>query len=952
MLHVRCLRLVLLLVLGCLWAGGGGAAFAQEPEPELIKRPAAAGRLVASFDFEEQQTNPGDVPKHWYRAYEAKLGLAKDRFPDWNQAALSYRSEGGISRRGEGSVRLPTRGGATCLTLSSGVVPIFQDADYRVSAFVLTKNLAHAGACIVARVLDQEGKPLAGGEFRSEPLRSEQVWRTLSVIVPGGLRGAAYLQLELLLLQPQDYQQALLGSHQIWSEDLDGAAYFDDVEVSQPPRVELTTTSPANMVHADERPEILATVRDLTGDELTAKLRLLGPAGEELDSASMPVNAGLVDSSWKPNVPGFGWYRCVMDVMSDKGRVGGSYVDFVWLSTSPSSTLTSRADEDAALVATKLDRSVFGFSINDGGTDGLSLIPEAAERLNVHHLSLPVLTPELTPQRLSHHTEELSRSLDQLLAANRHVTLCVGPVPEAAAAALHISSKDSWAFMQADPAVWSPYLTALMDKYGQRLGLWQIGRAGEAFGIDASPALVTEGQKLQRQFSAMVSGAKVLVPVEMAASLLTGPMASGVGSTIIADSTVTPDQIDSFMQMVRSGKEMSTPRSLVVPGLPADDYGRTTAASECVKRLVTFWQASRENLDRGDRVELDIEQPWRIERGRVPRVAPTIEAAVWSNTLAMLAGRRIAGSFPIASGVTCLVLVPTQAAASTRGGALVLWNDSAPRDLAVLQSPLGQGDVHLVDMYGNARAAEHVRNELGSDEIRVEARYEPVFIEGVDVDLVRFLSSLHLTPSLLESNNQRQEMELVIDNPWPTGITGNIRLLKPGGSDATSRTRGWRVSPRLFPVSVGAGQTSRMPFSVAFSPAEEMGLKEFVMEVSISADKPYRTFQVTRRVSVGMADLNLELSATSRGINGEDLLIEATITNTGTRSRTLSLTAYAPELPRSKASVSDLAPGTQTIRRFTYKGASASLAGRRVVVTVNDPGDESQLTKSIPVPQR
>ena len=37
-----------------------------------VTRPSAAGRVVRIFDFEERQTNPGEVPEHWFRSQDAR----------------------------------------------------------------------------------------------------------------------------------------------------------------------------------------------------------------------------------------------------------------------------------------------------------------------------------------------------------------------------------------------------------------------------------------------------------------------------------------------------------------------------------------------------------------------------------------------------------------------------------------------------------------------------------------------------------------------------------------------------------------------------------------------------------------------------------------------------------------------------------------------------------------
>jgi hypothetical protein len=934
-----------MLLGGLATLSAGTLCAAQESQmPPGVQRPLASGRLVASFGFEEQATNPTDVPQYWHRPRAARGNAAAERFPSWNEARLSYTTEGGLARTGTGSVVLPTRGGNTAMTLSPGVIPVFSDADYRVTCHVMTRHMQHAAAFLVARLLDQKGRLIDGAEFRSQPVRSQGAWTLVSVGVPGGIPAAAYLQIELLVLQPHDYAAASLGSHQIWVEDFDASAYFDDIEVNQPPRVELSTHTASNILGAGQTPEILATVRDLTGESLTTRLRVLDEQGREIDQGTLEVGNGIDAAPWRPRLTRFGWYRCVLDVYSGVNRVGGSYLDFAYVADVPEGLPRMDDPDDPATQLFRADRNGFGIAVLDSTADSLGLLGSLAAHLDARHYSIPVMTTALTQASLSAHTTSLMRSIDVLLADARRITLCLGPVPDQLAATLHLAPSDAWTLAQQDRGVWTPYVTALMDRYGQRINHWQVGRFTDAFGANASPSLMGEALKVQKELSTLVAGARVLIPVEAAASLLPGPTPATVGTTITADPMTTADQVTTFLKTLEGASVGEMPDALVMPSLPLEDYGRVAAASECAKRLVRFWEAGKGSGFGADQMRFDIEQPWTIDRLRIPRVSPTVEVPVWINTVNRLAGRRIVGSFPAPDGVVCLILVPASDVLASRGGALVMWNQSAPDAEAVLQSPLGQGDIRIVDLFGNSSPAPRSRGSLGGEEIRVTAGRAPIFIEGIDVQLAKFLAGFKLSPTLLESNNSRHDLELVMENPWPTGISGTVTILRPGGPDTATRDRGWRVSPRTFGISLGAAESTRVPFTVSFSPAEEMGPKQFVMEVRLSADKQYRPFEITRVLNVGMADMSLDLSYIARG---EDLIVEAAVSNRGAENRTLAMTAYAPDQPRSKASISELAGGTQTIRRFSYKGALRQLAGKRIVVTVGDPGNDSQLTRSV-----
>ena len=162
------------------------------------QRPAAAGRLVRVFDFEEQQTNPGEVPQFWFRNQDM-ASRSKPGFPNWNRGVLVYDEQ--LACDGHGCVRLPTQGGSSSLMLETGVLPIFADTDYRVFAHVRTDGLKFARAALIARFVDTQGNVIAGSERMSEPLQSDQTWRQVTVDLTSADSRAAFIQLELVLLQ-------------------------------------------------------------------------------------------------------------------------------------------------------------------------------------------------------------------------------------------------------------------------------------------------------------------------------------------------------------------------------------------------------------------------------------------------------------------------------------------------------------------------------------------------------------------------------------------------------------------------------------------------------------------------------------------------------------------------------------------------------------------------------
>jgi len=65
---------------------------------------------------------------------------------------------------------------------------------------------------------------------------------------------------------------------------------------------------------------------------------------------------------------------------------------------------------------------------------------------------------------------------------------------------------------------------------------------------------------------------------------------------------------------------------------------------------------------------------------------------------------------------------------------------------------------------------------------------------------------------------------------------------------------------------------------------------------------------------------------------------------------TLELTALAHSHPRSRAVITNLAPGRQVIRRFSYMGLRDQLTRQRVIVSLTDTESRLRLNRSAEVP--
>lgn len=955
--------------------------------PASVNRPISARRVVRSFDFEEQRTNPTPVPRYWVRAQDERTiengvpQVARDRrgFPAWNSALLDYESK---AYRGVGSVKLPTTGGSTSLLLEAGVIPIFQNADYNISAYIRTEKLAFARARLVVRLLDASGSLVADGEHASELVVSDGQWRPVSIDVEAASDNAAFLELEIQLLQPEQFGKvAALPSADskvgekkagkvalAFGQDLAGAAWFDDLTVTQLPRIELVTNGVGHIVQSPDRPELRLDIRDLTGEKLRAELTVFDTRGRVVDQVSRPLGSGRVRAPWTPKLPGFGWYRAALGVFNEKTIVGQSMVDLVWLPREVD-------EEDARATAVKGGAvRKLGLQVGEMPERMAADLPEMMKRLGLGAVAIALPLGSVTPETAAERVRESAASIDLLLEHGVEITLAIDRMPEEYEANHRADLSDPWTALRTDAAGWEPYLDPFLEKYGQRVRRWRVGRVNDDVAFWRSE-LAEDLTAAQRNLERLVSLPTICVPWRIDRGLsaaVLGSMAESTQLSVLVPEDVPYGAIEDFARLWKqafasdagsggaSGSGRAPELAMIFEPMPAEEYGYEAGPADLVKRAVMYWRGFDPSGIPGGSIRPPtafLSSPWEYREGRTADLRPRPELAAWANLNRRLADRQIVGELKIVPGVRCFILAPTGDAALGRG-ALVAWNESADPKDAVLHAYLGPGRIRVVDLYGNSTDAtvdesNAAANEDGSasarrPEIVVPLGAEPVFIEGIDPMLTRFLASVRFEPTILASTNENHENALVFENPWTTGLDLRAYVIKPGGLDANGvKDRTWKISPRAARVIVPSGEMGRIPITIAFSPAEEAGMKDFVLDLEVTADKAYGLIRLHTSLELGLQNVKLELTPVV--LSNGDVLIEAQVSNTGALPVDIELTAFAPGQPRVKNQINRLPAGNQVVRRFPYPGAAKDLIGKRVFVAATDAETKGRLNKGVMV---
>ncbi|MCE7967906.1 MAG: hypothetical protein DYG94_04065 [Leptolyngbya sp. PLA3] len=947
------MRGVMVLSIGLFCAH---SALAQ-PEVGQVNRPSASERVVRVFDFEEPD-NPLPVPQYWVRGQnDPLLPRIRPGFPAWNGAQF----DAGQAHSGQRSIYLPTQGGSTSLLLRSGVLPVLPGADYRVSAWVKTDRLEQARAFIAARVLDESGQPIPGHDSFSRPISSEDDWALSDAIVSAG--GGAYLQLELLVLQPEQYIQPQFDFPELTrAEDVHGGAWFDDLMVVQLPQTDMSTGAPGNLTWGSTPPNLHVEVRDLTGDDLSVVVRVFAIDGTEIDRKHVPFEGGRVDLEWQPRIERYGWYRASVEISAGSRVVGSDFVDFGWVVGA--SKIVAEPESGAALRGASnapgggsADRSRFGVIVQRHHPDLIAQLPEVAVRMGVGLITLPAWW-DFDTQDPGEQVDLMMPVIRAMRGNHQRVSIMFDRLPAPIAGGLGIEMHDVLGFFSSDPARYGPLLRPMLDRLGQMVRRWQIGGVNDE-ALTHQAGAVDLLQSIDREVRRPVPEAELALPWPIELPDPTSLLGTRNRVTLLsAAGPLEHHEAAALAEQWRSRPGDPLHERSVQLVLECEDaglLGYQACAEAMARTMIEAWAAlgpRHDSID-GRGGELALVEPWTWTSHRRPRLMPRPEAVVMRNLVERLADRTATGEIQLAPGVRCILLEPRAGAAPGRAAALAVWAEPHARTPQALSLLLGVEDLTLVDLYGNAsNLPRTLVGELHLPTHEVPVGSAPVFVEGVDAGLVRFIHALQLDPAMLSARNGGGRHNIVLENPWSVPLRGELYIVEPGGFSSPNRgiDRSWQIDPRVIPFAIDPGERVVVPIDVIFSPFEEAGPRDFVFDVELTAEREYGTIRINRPVEIGAPGLRMRVSyRLGPGAGGPHVFVDADVMNTGPEPVTFRLTAQASGFPRDSASITALAPRQTARRTFVFPEAAEKLSGLSVYVSLSVPESDIRLNGSVPI---
>ncbi|HVU65011.1 MAG TPA: hypothetical protein VHC70_13605, partial [Phycisphaerales bacterium] len=700
------------------------------------------------FDFEEPG-NPYPVPAHWSHAQDDPNGPPSARrpgFPQWNRAEFYYKD----AVSGKACVEVPTHGGSACLRLDPGEVPIFPDADYTVSAKVKTLDLEHGRAFLTARLLDQRLRPIAGSEARSEPILSPTGWTTATVVVAGRFPEAAWLQIDLELLQPEMFTPPpteTMAEHTVVHADVSGAALFDDVSIALLPRTRFWSTEPTGLFVAPQKATLGMLARDQGGEQLHARVVITDVDGRRVAQQSFALDPSAHPTMWSPNLPGLGWYRAVMDIDAggpgDGGAINVSRSE-VWFATLPEPLKLSQS------AVRNADFARFGIAADRLPEPLLERLVPLVGRTHTRFLSLPAFDARTPVEQEKADLARRSPTIERLIVQGQEITLVVGDVPPSVAAKETLDPTDALGMAALDPAIWGAFVEPTLDALGQRILRYQLGHTDDTHALRRPAGAGLEGFEV---FSArLVPGPKIALPWRADYTFPSFQRSAGAkvdsgrpnsasnvapGPLVDAMPTIYPlgFPVEAMADLARAWRERCRAGEAfeltVVPELPdMARFGPRARAVVAARKIAEFWRTM--SADGDPRIgaganapstpppRIALNAPWKIAPAGSGSAAeefailPAPELGVTALMAERLAGRRVVGSIPAAPGVHAFLIAERAGASSLAGlgtglggealvrAGVVAWNDSASPDHAFVEVYPLRESVTVVDMFGNA----------------------------------------------------------------------------------------------------------------------------------------------------------------------------------------------------------------------------------------------------------
>ncbi len=851
------------LAIGLGWAGTAAAQLSPAPAT-----PADPSRVLHTFDFEERgQGNTEDLPMYWQK-------VSGIEFPHYVTGRITTDRH----RSGTHSFRMDLDGGNCTYRYEPGRIHVQAGARYRVEALCQTTALSHARARVSAYFTDIDLHPLPATVRHSDLYSgdsTEDGWHTMAVEVTADAPDAAFLVVQMELLQPDQYASTSLGQRSLFLQDVHGTAWFDDVSISQVPEVTLSTNSPINIFHKSDVATLIAQVDDRSADDLTVQLqvtdsqgrRVYQRTGDDAASTSQPLGPGLRKMTIALPAVTPGWYRASLITTSHGVLVGQQSLDWVRL-----------ADDDPATVPDPR----FGVIATDLPADAWSQLPRLLPLLSVGRVKLALWSKTSDIQQMD--AAVLDKLFDNLRQEGIFARGCLLSLPPKLAESLNGSG---WLqLLTARDDAWQEQLSFLISRNANHFERWQLGADGtDDFANNQDMQKVYA--KVRGKYAGLLDKPDLAMPYPMSYELPT-PLPASLALSV--PPSILPSEIPLYLQELQ-GHDANL--SVSLSSVDAEAYDRETRIRDMVQRVVCSIAGGATQID----LPLPLEPHTHGER---VTYEPTEMVVIQHTLLSTLGGAVFRGKLPLADDIDAYLFD------KAGQGVLVLWDKNDVVEAQPLAVNLGEHPAR-VSLWGNVSPLLHAGapDPSGSGQVLLKVGRMPIILTGIDSEMGQLRASVSFDQPLIESSFTPHTRHVRFSNPYTSPIGGVLRLRGP---------LGWTMNPPTFTFTLNPGETFDHEVAIEIPYNSVAGKNVVVADFNLQAERHSR-FTVPVNLMLGLTDVGTQSMAYR---DGRDVVVQQMVSNYGEQPIRYSAFATFPGRPRIERLVSSLGPGRTVIKKYRF----------------------------------
>lgn len=780
------------------------------------------------------------------------------------------------------SLRIDLDGAAA--SVSTPAIRVISRFSYVLETQLKCEALQHSTVAISIDFFDSSGHVLQTA--KTEPFTATNGWQTVR-IGPVEPRDPATEYAVFTL-------QVLRGN----KGDLQGHVSLADVWLERLPRIDVSTNNPCNVYTQQNAVEIECALSGIRERDPEINFQLLDAANHELQSERFRLDGQLIvdktrgkakaaetdgpdgyegTKKWQPKIPGFGFYRVVVQMTGSESAAGRADVEH---------HLGSRTVDLVVVPPLDMPRQgEFGWTLPDGDQplsfqDLSRLLPQ----VGINWVKAPVWFDASNPRR----GDELIRFVELLGASNIDVVGIVDKPPMKASDHGRIPRDTTIAdVLIQDSSTWSAALEPVMSRLALRVRWWQLGRDFDnslinlpdlnkritelrtalfRFGQDVRMGMCADWENAELNtgnvsWDFLQVGVQAPIPEKKYNDLLAKPRVNSAQRWILVD---PPSQASFLPQPSAADIAICAPANWMASGsapyLPAwiqsgqetpqkIAAARTARATAFVHRLISA------KLNGADAII--VPRPFDDENGLMSAAGMPAELLLpWRTTAAMLGGAQFIGHLRLpGESENCVFLRPDGQVV------MVAWNQHPTHEVLYLGSK-----VRTFDIMGCSQPAP-----LQGKEQVIDIGPTPTFVLGLNEAIARWRMNVAFERTGIPSIFSRPHHNaLTFKNFFPQGVGGSVKIVVLQDQEAGAATASkdpsaatgfaidrWTIEPPQTTFQLAPATAMRFPFDIKLKNAL-FGKQPIRIDFTVEADERLE-FSVYGEMEVGTEDLTLDV---------------------------------------------------------------------------------------------